>query len=336
MITVTSARKNYGDFVALDDVDLEIPSGSLTALLGPSGSGKSTLLRAVAGLETLDSGTVSIAGVDVTAQPPQRRGIGFVFQHYAAFKHMTVRDNVAFGLTIRKRPKAEIARKVDELLEIVGLGGFQHRYPAQLSGGQRQRMALARALAVDPQVLLLDEPFGALDAKVRADLRHWLRRLHDEVHVTTVLVTHDQEEALDVADRIAVLNGGRIEQVGDPVSLYERPANDFVMSFLGSVARLGGQLVRPHDIVLDRDRVAALAADARTHGSPGVVPAVVERVVRLGFEVRVELRADSGERFAAQVTRAEADRQRFEPGETVFARAAKPTDATDAEPALAI
>ena len=336
MITVTSARKNYGDFVALDGVDLEIPSGSLTALLGPSGSGKSTLLRAVAGLETLDSGTLSIAGVDVTDQPPQRRGIGFVFQHYAAFKHMTVRDNVAFGLTIRKRPKAEIARKVDELLEIVGLGGFQHRYPAQLSGGQRQRMALARALAVDPQVLLLDEPFGALDAKVRADLRHWLRRLHDEVHVTTVLVTHDQEEALDVADRIAVLNGGRIEQVGDPVSLYERPANDFVMSFLGSVARLGGQLVRPHDIVLGRDRVTALAADARTHGSPGVVTATVERVVRLGFEVRVELQADSGERFAAQVTRAEADRQHFTPGETVFARASRSADATEAEPALAI
>ncbi len=249
---------------------------------------------------------------------------------------MTVRDNVAFGLTIRKRPKAEIRRKVDELLEIVGLDGFQHRYPAQLSGGQRQRMALARALAVDPQVLLLDEPFGALDAKVRADLRHWLRRLHDEVHVTTVLVTHDQEEALDVADRIAVLNKGRIEQVGDPVSLYERPANDFVMSFLGSVARLGGQLVRPHDIVLDRDRVAALAVDARVAGSPGVVEAVVERVVRLGFEVRVELRADSGERFAAQVTRAEADRLHFEPGETVFARAVRPADATDAEPALAI
>ena len=214
---------------------------------------------------------MSIAGVDVTDEPPQRRGIGFVFQHYAAFKHMTVRDNVAFGLTIRKRPKAEIARKVDELLEIVGLDGFQHRYPAQLSGGQRQRMALARALAVDPQVLLLDEPFGALDAKVRADLRTWLRRLHDEVHVTTVLVTHDQEEALDVADRIAVLNKGRIEQVGDPVSLYERPANDFVMSFLGSVARLGGQLVRPHDIVLERDHALALAADAHAPARPGVV-----------------------------------------------------------------
>ncbi|NLV80579.1 MAG: sulfate ABC transporter ATP-binding protein, partial [Rhodococcus sp.] len=220
MITVTGARKNYGDFAALDDVSLDIPSGSLTALLGPSGSGKSTLLRSIAGLEDLDDGTIVIAGRDVTGVAPQKRGIGFVFQHYAAFKHMTVRENVAFGPSIRKRPKKEIDAKVDELLEVVGLAGFQQRYPAQLSGGQRQRMALARALAVDPQVLLLDEPFGALDAKVRADLRAWLRRLHDDVHVTTVLVTHDQEEALDVADRIAVLNRGRIEQVGSPDDLY--------------------------------------------------------------------------------------------------------------------
>ncbi len=294
MITVTNARKNYGTFAALDDISLEIPKGSLTALLGPSGSGKSTLLRSIAGLEGLDSGSVTIQGRDVTSEPPQRRGIGFVFQHYAAFKHMTVRDNVAFGLSIRKRPKAEIDKKVGDLLEIVGLEGFRNRYPAQLSGGQRQRMALARALAVDPQVLLLDEPFGALDAKVRTDLRQWLRRLHDEVHVTTVLVTHDQEEALDVADRIAVLNKGRIEQVGDPVTLYERPANDFVMGFLGSVARLGDQLVRPHDIVLERDRATALALDADVPDSAGVVAAVVERVVPLGFEVRVDLRTDDG------------------------------------------
>ncbi len=321
MITVTAARKNYGSFRALDDVDIDIPTGSLTALLGPSGSGKSTLLRAIAGLEGLDGGTVMIDGSDVTAEPPQRRGIGFVFQHYAAFKHMTVRDNVAFGLTIRKRPKAEVAKKVDELLEIVGLDGFQHRYPAQLSGGQRQRMALARALAVDPQVLLLDEPFGALDAKVRTDLRQWLRRLHDEVHVTTVLVTHDQEEALDVADRIAVLNRGRIEQVGDPVTLYERPANDFVMGFLGSVARLGGQLVRPHDIALERDLTAALALDATVADSPGVITATVARVVPLGFEVRVELRASTGEGFAAQITRREARELGLSAGETIYARA---------------
>jgi sulfate transport system ATP-binding protein len=336
MITVTGARKEFGSFTALDDVSLAIPSGSLTALLGPSGSGKSTLLRAIAGLESLDSGVVTIAGRDVTAEPPQRRGIGFVFQHYAAFKHLSVRDNVAFGLTIRKRPRAETEAKVDELLGIVGLEGFAHRYPAQLSGGQRQRMALARALAVDPEVLLLDEPFGALDAKVRTDLRTWLRRLHDEVHVTTVLVTHDQEEALDVADRIAVLNHGRIEQVGDPVTLYDRPANDFVMSFLGSVARFGEQLVRPHDIVLERDHALAVAEDAKVPASPGVIRAVVERVVRLGFEVRVDLRADSGERFAAQITRRDADGLGLRDGETVSARADHRSSVVDHDPALAI
>ena len=239
-ITVRGANKHYGDFAALDNVDFDVPSGSLTALLGPSGSGKSTLLRAIAGLDQPDTGTITINGRDVTGVPPQRRGIGFVFQHYAAFKHLTVRDNVAFGLKIRKRPKSEIKEKVDNLLEVVGLSGFQTRYPNQLSGGQRQRMALARALAVDPQVLLLDEPFGALDAKVREDLRAWLRRLHDEVHVTTVLVTHDQAEALDVADRIAVLNKGRIEQVGSPTDVYDTPANAFVMSFLGAVSSLNG------------------------------------------------------------------------------------------------
>ncbi len=336
MITVTGAHKSYGTFKALDGVSVDIPAGSLTALLGPSGSGKSTLLRSIAGLEDLDGGSVVINGKDVTGIPPQQRGIGFVFQHYAAFKHMTVRDNVAFGLTIRKRPKAEIARKVDELLEIVGLDGFQHRYPAQLSGGQRQRMALARALAVDPEVLLLDEPFGALDAQVRADLRRWLRRLHDEVHVTTVLVTHDQEEALDVADRIAVLNKGRIEQIGDPEVLYDRPANDFVMSFLGQVAHVNGRLVRPHDIVLTRDRNEAYAADAAVKGSPGVITARVDRVVRLGFEVRVELTADSSEQLEVQVTRAAAEALALDPGETVYARAAHTPDAWETDPALAI
>jgi sulfate transport system ATP-binding protein len=320
VITVSGARKSYGTFAALDGVTLDVSSGSLTALLGPSGSGKSTLLRSIAGLERLDSGTVSIGGRDVTGLPPQKRGIGFVFQHYAAFRHMSVRDNVAFGLSIRRRPKAEIAAKVDQLLEIVGLEGFQHRYPAQLSGGQRQRMALARALAVDPDVLLLDEPFGALDAKVRADLRRWLRRLHDEVHVTTVLVTHDQEEALDVADRIAVLNKGRLEQVGDPVRIYDEPANDFVMSFLGSVARLNGVLVRPHDIRLSRDERVDVVDDA---GEAVVVGATVERVVRLGFEVRVELVNDeTGERFAAQITRGMVERLALQTGDRVFARAA--------------
>ncbi len=335
MISVTNAHKSYGTFKALDDVSLEIPSGTLTALLGPSGSGKSTLLRAIAGLEDLDSGAVVIAGQDVTRLPPQRRGIGFVFQHYAAFKHLTVRDNVAFGLTIRKRPKAEIARRVGELLEVVGLAGFQHRYPAQLSGGQGQRMALARALAVDPQVLLLDEPFGALDAKVRDDLRRWLRRLHDEVHVTTVLVTHDQEEALDVADRIAVLNAGRIEQVGSPDELYEQPANPFVMSFLGSVSRLNGEVARPHDLRLDRDEQRAAAEAQRT--GVRVTEAVVERMVRLGFEVRIELsHVHTGEQFFAQLTRAEAADLRLQVGDRVWVRPTRTLPTEEEFPALAV
>ncbi|MGB6071923.1 MAG: sulfate ABC transporter ATP-binding protein [Rhodococcus sp. (in: high G+C Gram-positive bacteria)] len=336
-ISVVGANKHYGDFAALDDVSIDIPKGSLTALLGPSGSGKSTLLRSIAGLEQLDSGRVVLAGQDVTWVSPQRREIGFVFQHYAAFKHLTVRDNVAFGLQIRKRPKAEIAKKVDELLEIVGLAGFQSRYPAQLSGGQRQRMALARALAVDPQVLLLDEPFGALDAKVRADLRTWLRRLHDEVHVTTVLVTHDQEEALDVADRIAVLNKGRIEQVGSPEDLYDRPANNFVMSFLGQVAKLNGLLVRPHDIRVGRDPSLAQAQASGTAESAGVTRAVVERVVHLGFEVKVEMKnAATGELFAAQITRGDSEALGLREGETVYARATRVPKIADASDADAI
>ncbi|MCK9249123.1 MAG: TOBE-like domain-containing protein [Solirubrobacteraceae bacterium] len=311
-IAVTGLNKHYGDYHALRDVDLTIPGGSLTALLGPSGSGKSTLLRAVAGLEVPDAGTVLIGGQDVTFVPPQRREIGFVFQHYAAFKHLTVRGNVGFGPRIRKRPKAEIDRRVDELLEIVGLAGYQERYPSQLSGGQRQRMALARALAVEPRVLLLDEPFGALDAKVRDDLRQWMRRLQAETGVTTVLVTHDQEEALDVADHVAVLAEGRIEQWGTPREVYDRPANDFVKSFLGPTAVLRGELVRPHDLVLSHE-----AAD-------GAVPVTVRRVVHLGFEVRVELddaeAAGDGD-LSAQLTRGEAARLDLEPGGRVYVRA---------------
>lgn len=323
-ITVRGANKRYGDFVALDNVDFEVPSGSLTALLGPSGSGKSTLLRAIAGLDHPDSGTVTINGVDVTGVPPQRRGIGFVFQHYAAFKHMTVRDNVAFGLKIRKRPKSEVKEKVDNLLEVVGLSGFQTRYPNQLSGGQRQRMALARALAVDPQVLLLDEPFGALDAKVREDLRAWLRRLHDEVNVTTVLVTHDQAEALDVADRIAVLNQGRIEQLGTPTEVYDAPANAFVMSFLGAVSSLNGTLVRPHDIRVGRTPEMAVANIDGTAESTGVLRAVVDRVVALGFEVRVELtNAATKVPFTAQITRGDAEALALAEGDTVYVRATR-------------
>jgi sulfate transport system ATP-binding protein len=323
-ITLTGVNKRYGDFTALDDINFTVPSGSLTALLGPSGSGKSTLLRAIAGLDTPDSGSITIDGRDVTRVPPQRRGIGFVFQHYAAFKHMSVRDNIAFGLKIRKRPKAEVKERVDELLETVGLSGFQTRYPAQLSGGQRQRMALARALAVDPQVLLLDEPFGALDAKVREDLRAWLRRLHDEVHVTTVLVTHDQSEALDVSDRIAVLHKGRIEQVGSPTEVYDRPANEFVMSFLGAVSSLNGVLVRPHDIRVGRNPEMAVATSDGTAEAIGVLRATIDRIVYLGFEVRVELTgAPTGTPFTAQVTRGDAEALRLKEGDTVYVRATR-------------
>lgn len=310
MIEVAGARKTYGDFAALDDVDFSVPAGSLTALLGPSGSGKSTLLRSIAGLDHPDAGRIVIGGRDVTGEPPRRRGIGFVFQHYAAFKHMTVRENVAFGPKIRRRRHAEVDAKVDELLDVVGLTGFQTRYPAQLSGGQRQRMALARALAVDPEVLLLDEPFGALDAQVRDDLRAWLRRLHQRVDVTTVLVTHDQAEALDAADRIAVLRDGRIEQVGGPDELYDTPASDFVMSFLGPVAKLNGELIRPHDIRLDRD------------WQPQSFAAVVTRVARLGFEVRVELRPKSGAvGLYAQITRGDARALDLAEGDLVYVRA---------------
>ena len=323
-IVVRGANKRYGDFVALDNVDFEVPAGSLTALLGPSGSGKSTLLRAIAGLDQPDTGTITINGRDVTRVPPQRRDIGFVFQHYAAFKHMTVRDNIAFGLKIRRRPKAEIAEKVDNLLKVVGLSGFQGRYPNQLSGGQRQRMALARALAVDPQVLLLDEPFGALDAKVREDLRAWLRRLHDEVHVTTVLVTHDQAEALDVADRIAVLRDGRIEQVGSPTAVYDTPANAFVMSFLGAVSTLNGILVRPHDIRVGRKPDMRIAAGDGTAEATGVVRATIDRLVMLGFEVRVELtNAATGRPFTAQITRGDAEALGLRDGDTVYVHATR-------------
>jgi sulfate/thiosulfate transport system ATP-binding protein len=305
-IDINSVSKQFGDFTALDDVSLEVAKGSLTALLGPSGSGKSTLLRIIAGLESSDTGSISIDGKDVTGARPQDRCIGFVFQHYAPFAHMTVRNNVAFGLRIRKRPKIEIRERVDELLALVGLTQWSEQRPHQLSGGQRQRMALARALAVQPEVLLLDEPFGALDATVRQELRQWLRRLHDEQGVTTVLVTHDQEEAMDVADRIAVMHDGRIEQVGAPKDVYDAPANDFVMGFLGPVAKLDGKLVRPHDVSI------SLAPQ------PGALEATVARVVHLGFEVRIELELRDGSPARAQLTRGQTEELELTRGDVVY------------------
>jgi sulfate transport system ATP-binding protein len=307
-ITITEVSKRFGDFTALDDVSLDVPAGSLTALLGPSGSGKSTLLRIVAGLEVPDQGSIAIDDRDLTRTRPQDRGIGFVFQHYAAFAHMSVRENVAFGLRIRKRPKDEVRAQVDELLALVGLTKWAEQRPHQLSGGQRQRMALARALAVEPRVLLLDEPFGALDATVRAELRQWLRRLHDEQHVTTVLVTHDQEEAMEVADRIAVMNSGRIEQVGSPREVYDKPASEFVMSFVGPVSTLDGALVRPHDVA-----VSLVPSDE-------AIEAMVSRVVHLGFEVRVELEMPDGSRARAQLTRSETEQLELAAGDIVYVR----------------
>jgi sulfate/thiosulfate transport system ATP-binding protein len=296
-IAVENVSKRYGDFAALEGVSLGVPDGSLTALLGPSGGGKSTLLRVIAGLEAPDDGRVVIDGADATRTPARERGVGFVFQHYAAFKHMTVRDNVAFGLKIRKRPKEEVRAKVDELLGLVHLGGFAGRYPSELSGGQRQ-----------PKVLLLDEPFGALDATVRKELRAWLRRLHDEVHVTTVFVTHDQEEAMEVAEQIVVLNDGRVEQIGAPRDLYEHPANEFVMTFVGPTNRIGETYVRPHDV------------DVSTEPIEGGIEAMIDRVIHLGFEVRVELTLADGSSLWAQITRDRSDELELADGQVVWVR----------------
>jgi sulfate transport system ATP-binding protein len=307
-IEARNVTKRYGEFTALDDVTVSVPDGSLTALLGPSGGGKSTLLRVIAGLEEPDAGTVIIGDEEVTDHPPQRREVGFVFQHYAAFKHMSVADNVGFGLAVKKKSKAEINDKVSELLHLVGLEHLGKRYPNQLSGGQRQRMALARALAVEPQVLLLDEPFGALDARVREELRAWLRRLHDEVHVTTIFVTHDQEEALEISEQIVVINEGRVEQSAAPQDVYDKPANDFVMGFVGPVTRVHDRLVRPHDVqVLE-------------HPGEGTQPAEVTRLIRLGFEVRVELQPAEGELLSAQLSRAEAELLELAEGQIVHVR----------------
>ena len=302
-ISVRGVTLRFGSFTAIDDVSFEVLDGSLSALLGPSGSGKSSLLRVIAGLERPQAGSVVIEGEDVTRVPPQRRGVGFCFQHYAPFVHMTVADNVAFGLRVRKRPKGEIRERVRELLVLVGLEDYSARYPNQLSGGQRQRMALARALAVEPRVLLLDEPFGALDARVRRELRDWLRRLHERVSVTTILVTHDQEEAMEVADQIVLLDRGAVAQIGSPRELYDTPASDFVMEFLGPVTPYDGAMVRPHDLELVPD------GDSR-----------VERLVHLGFEIRVEVRRPDGSLVWVQLAKGAADAIDLAPGRMVGVR----------------
>ncbi len=315
-IEVHGVSKRFGTFTALDYVNVTVEDGALTALLGPSGSGKLTLLRIIAGLESPDTGSVVIGGREVTAEPARRRGVGFVFQHYAPFKHMTVFDNVAFGLNVRHEPKALVRERVNELLGLVRLDGLAKRYPAQLSGGQLQRMALARALAPKPEVLLLDEPFGALDAQVRGELREWLRRLHQEIHVTTIFVTHDQEEAMDVAQQIVVMNAGRIEQAGTPHELYEHPSNEFVMSFIGPVNRLGDALLRPHDI--------QILGGWDRYSDSNTVEALVRRVVHLGFEVRVELTLPDGRDIWAQVTRETAAELELAEGQILAARLPTP------------
>jgi len=329
-VDIRNIGKRFGDFVALDNVSLEIPSGELVALLGPSGCGKTTLLRVIAGLERADQGTILFSGEDATSRDVRERQVGFVFQHYALFRHMNVFENVAFGLRVRPRgqrpSEAKIREKVMDLLKLVQLDWLADRYPNQLSGGQRQRIALARALAVEPKLLLLDEPFGALDARVRKDLRRWLRRLHDEIHVTSVFVTHDQEEALEVADRVVVLNKGHIEQIGSPDEVYATPATPFVYQFLGNVnlfhSRVHGDwadvgnagagkrtvaYVRPHDI----DLLPQPAADT--------LPATVRDIRPLGPFVRIELDHE-GELVEVELPREKYIPGRFQVGGTAYFR----------------
>lgn len=325
-ISVENISKSFGSFAALDQVSVEIKTGSLVALLGPSGSGKSTLLRIIAGLEQPDEGRVFMAGQDATYTSVQERNIGFVFQHYALFKHMTVRQNIAFGLDIRKKPKAGIKSRVDELLELVQMKNFGDRYPSQLSGGQRQRIALARALALQPQILLLDEPFGALDAKVRKDLRNWLRNLHDEVRVTTVFVTHDQEEAMAVSDEIVVMNQGRVEQIGTPAQVYDNPASPFVMSFVGpvnvlsptsvfpatqTISQAEGLFLRPHDVLIS------------TTSDPDTAPAIVQRIIYLGWEVQVELRLQDGQQVMSYLSRDRFNQLKLIPQQQIYVKPKK-------------
>jgi sulfate transport system ATP-binding protein len=340
-IEIKKVSRRFGAYTALEDINLKIESGELVSLLGPSGSGKTTLLRIIAGLERADTGQILLHGQDATAVPVRAREVGFVFQHYALFRHMTVFNNIAFGLNVRTRrerpSKAAIRDKVFELLQLVKLDGLENRYPSQLSGGQRQRVALARALAIDPKVLLLDEPFGALDARVRQELRRWLRELHERIHVTSVFVTHDQEEALEVANRVVVMNNAHIEQVGTPQEIYDRPATPFVNEFLGQVNSLRAEVndgrvrvgtiewlaplnvldraenavayVRPHNVQLTRHR----------NGS-SVIEVKVRHIQAAGPTARLELeRADNGDGLDAELPRREHEALALNVGDTAFA-----------------
>jgi sulfate transport system ATP-binding protein len=327
-IRVANVSKRFGSFHAVDDVSVDVDSGSLVALLGPSGSGKSTLLRLIAGLEQADTGRIWITGEEATDRTVQDRQVGFVFQHFALFKHRTVRQNVAFGLELRRWKKEAIKRRVDELLDLVQLKGYGSRFPSQLSGGQRQRVALARALAVQPRVLLLDEPFSALDAKVRKELRAWLRNLHDEMHVTTVIVTHDQEEAMEVADRIVVMNEGRIEQIGTPAEIYDHPATPFVMGFVGAVNVLpGGSLPGPAKAADPRSANPDTPLFIRPHdveilseGQSDTVPAQLRRLSHLGRDVQAELVLADGQVITAQIPRERMNLEAFQVGDQLHVR----------------
>ncbi len=339
-IEVRNLRKAFGSFVALDNVSLDVPGGELVALLGPSGSGKTTLLRIIAGLEPADQGVIRFHGEDATDQPVRERQVGFVFQHYALFRHMSVFENIAFGLRVRPRAvrpsDEEIKDTVNNLLRLVQLGALGQRRPSELSGGQRQRVALARALAVKPKVLLLDEPFGALDAKVRKELRRWLRRLHEEVHVTSVFVTHDQEEALEVSDRVVIMNEGRVEQSGTPEDVYEHPATPFVYGFLGDVNLFHGRIDRGRVKTGNSELEAPEWAEAQdqagvayvrtydvqlTPSSSGIssIEAVIRHVRAFGPVVRLELdRTDDGSGIEAHIARAEYEKLGLTKGQKVF------------------
>ena len=322
-ISVEDVSKHFGHFQALNHIDLQIKTGSLVALLGPSGSGKSTLLRVIAGLEKPDSGRIFVLGRDATYDSVQARRMGFVFQHYALFKHMTIRENIAFGLEINKWGKVQVKKRVDELLDLVQLSGLHNRYPSQLSGGQRQRVALARALAIQPKLLLLDEPFGALDAKVRKDLRQWLRHLHSEVQVTTVFVTHDQEEAMEVSDEVVVMNQGRIEQVGSPAEIYDHPATPFVMGFIGPVNVLPATAgILPKEQFVPGDRVFLRPHDIliEPEASAEAVPAEVQHIVHLGWEIQVELVLEAGQIVLAHLSRQDFDKLQLLPRQTVYVK----------------